>query len=95
MATHLRLVEDADKETLATIDRLIRQIGPILASNPPAVQGVVLADLLASWIEGHVIVGKKAETDQMRAELLSTQIRTVTAMVPLGIWSLGIEQQPF
>lgn len=96
MATHLRLVtDDADKETLAAIDRLVREIGPLLAGKPAEVQGVVLADLLATWIGGHVVPGSQAETDRMRASVLSLHVRSVTALVPLGAWRIGIEQHPF
>ena len=44
---------DAEMKTARHAAMLVDFIKPILANNPPEVQGAVLADLLAIWLSGH------------------------------------------
>jgi hypothetical protein len=68
--------------------RLVEQIGHRLHGNPREVQGAVLADLLAMWLAGHVVLRDdepKWVTDQlmveMREELLTEHIKVVRDLV--------------
>jgi hypothetical protein len=57
-----------------TVSRLIDQIKPLLAGHDPAVQGAVLADLLAIWLSGH-------HPATVREHLLSMHILAVLDLV--------------
>jgi hypothetical protein len=70
-------------DTLATVVQLINRIRPILAGQPPPVQGAVLADLLATWLAGHRGT-TITSTDEMREELLRLHLETVRALVPVN-----------
>jgi hypothetical protein len=66
-------------EAMAIID----QIRPLLAGRAPEVQGVVLADLLATWLAGHHVAGDEDATHKMRAEILTmhcTNVRKLTSI---------------
>lgn len=56
---------------------------PLLAGKPPAVQGAALADLLATWLAGHVSEDP-ALTDKLRAVLLAEHIATVKKLIPIN-----------
>ena len=71
-------------DTLATIAQLIERIRPILAGQPPPVQGAVLADLLATWLAGHIDRTSNQHTDALREELLTHHLATVRALVPVN-----------
>lgn len=53
---------------------IVAEIKPILTGKHPAVQGAVLADLLATWLAGHPPV--------MREHMVSETIRTVLRLIP-------------
>lgn len=61
---------------------LVRQISPILAGRSAQVQGAVLADLLATWIGGHGVVGNREATEIIRQELMNMHINAVLELVP-------------
>jgi xanthine/uracil permease len=62
---------------------LARTIAPILAGHPPGVQGAALADLLATWLAGHI--GSTPEvTATTRNGLLALHIKTVRALAAIA-----------
>lgn len=61
----------------ARVDALVERIRPILAGNHPAVQGAVLADLLAIWLAGHPA--------ELRHELLTMHDATVRKLIPVNV----------
>jgi hypothetical protein len=67
-----------DKVDVDAVARLMGAIKPLLAGHSPAMQGAVLADLLAIWLAGHHAGG---ETAAMRERLLAMHIGTVRALV--------------
>jgi hypothetical protein len=69
----------------ARVFELIDRIRPILAGNHPAVQGAVLADLLAMWLAGHPA--------ELREALLALHVDKALQLVPINIDSItrGIE----
>jgi hypothetical protein len=77
-------VSGAD-EVAATAAR----IKPLLADKPYAVQGAVLADLLAIWLVGIVCEGDQAATNALRDQLLTMHIDTVRELVPINARLLG------
>ena len=77
--------------SLKNVDHLIELLKPRLAGHPPELQGAALADLLATWLAGHVIAGDRDTTLHLRAELLANHIAAVTALVPINAKILGID----
>lgn len=61
---------------------LIAKIHPILAGNPPEIVGVVLADLLATYLASHVIGGDTKQSAVLREELLVMHMETVRRLIP-------------
>jgi hypothetical protein len=61
----------------ARVFELVDRIRPILAGNHPAVQGAVLADLLAMWLAGHPA--------ELREALLALQIDKALQLVPINV----------
>ena len=55
---------------------IVDRIRPILGGHHPAVQGAVLADLLAIWLAGH-------QAD-LREALLDVHIEKVRELVPVN-----------
>jgi hypothetical protein len=60
------------------IARAVERIRPILAGRPPAMQGLILADLLAMWLSGHIAEDEDT-TLTLRAELLAMHCDCVRA----------------
>jgi hypothetical protein len=61
--------------------RLVNVIRPLLAGEPPSIQGAAIADLLAIWLAGH-FAGGAAENAALRDELLTAHIAVVRALIP-------------
>jgi hypothetical protein len=68
----------------AEVMMLVDRIKPLLAGRGPEIQGAVLADLLATWLAGHIKVGDPEETDAMRGELLAMHIDGVRSLIPIN-----------
>jgi hypothetical protein len=73
----------AEEQVMALVTRL----RPVLAGKPPEIQGAALADLLATWLAGHVWTDDdgidQRETARRREELLNMHIRLVRALVAI------------
>lgn len=74
-----------DAAALATIDAdtaadvvpgIVEQIKPMLAGLHPAIQGAVIADLVAIWISGY-------QPESVRQEILDHMVSTAQQMVPI------------
>lgn len=74
----LRLPGDFPQEDCPALQVLARSTAfyPILARLDPDVQGAILAELLATWIIGHV--------PEARGEMLRMHIRAVIDLVKLA-----------
>lgn len=73
------------------VQRLVEQIKPILAHQPPEIQGAALADLLAIWLAGHVYSGLPSTTATMREAFLLAHIERVRELVPINAKILGTD----
>lgn len=71
------------------VETLAKAIKPLLAGKSPAIQGAVLADLLALWLAGHVVPGDPAAAEELRAELLARHVRAVIRLVPHAARAIG------
>jgi hypothetical protein len=79
MATKEQLIEKAETITRALRPHLTRALG----GQPVEVQGMVLADLLARWLTGHIVLGNPAATTMLREDLLAVQLNTVRELVEM------------
>jgi hypothetical protein len=69
---------------------LLREIGYLLTGRPPEVQGAVLADLLATWLAGHVDRKSHGRTKQTRKLLLEMHLEAVRKLVPENALAMGL-----
>jgi hypothetical protein len=72
------------------ITRAVERIRPILAGQPPEIQGAVLADLLAIWLAGHHVAGDERATQALRAEMLAAHLQGVAELVPVNAKIMGV-----
>jgi hypothetical protein len=55
-----------------------------LAGKPSQVQSAVLADLLATFLAGHIMVGDEEATNAVREEHLGLHIELVRKLIPVN-----------
>jgi len=67
------------------VEALVKAISAELAGHPPEIQGVVLADLLAMFLVGHV--GRDAPA--AREKILRLHIATVRKLIPINEKAIG------
>jgi hypothetical protein len=72
-------IEQLQDET----DAIVEAIKPLLAGKHPSVQGVVLADLLATWLAGHPLA--------FEDKLIESHLRSVRKLMRLYREQLGTE----
>lgn len=73
------MFEDAADEA----EDVVRQCRPIFAGHDKMVQGAALAELVATHLAGHVILGDREKTTELRASLFEEFIRAVNDLVPI------------
>ena len=69
---------------LQEVVEIINRIRPLLAGREPAVQGAVLAECLAIWLNGHHVEGDAEATRKMRTALLEIHIAAVRGLVDIN-----------
>lgn len=67
--------DDDFEEATRVSDELIEKIRPLLAGHPPALQGIVVVELLAIWLAGHDPV--------YRDTLLMLQLKTLPELISM------------
>lgn len=65
---------------LAEVEAVSNSVRPLLAGRGSAVQGAVLADLLATWLSGHFAENQEA-TAKLREKFLAMHIEAVRELV--------------
>ena len=68
----------------ADVMALIAAISPLLAGHHPSAQGAALADLLATWLAGHV-ADTLENSEALRRELLDLHVEKVRELVPINV----------
>jgi hypothetical protein len=73
----------------ARTEQLCREIQPFLAGEGAEVQGAVLADLVAMWLAGHVVLDDNRKidgdaTDAARTAALDQWLDLVRALSPIN-----------
>jgi hypothetical protein len=81
-------MSDADE-----VSRVVASMCPMLAGRPPQVQGAALADLLATWITGHIIPGKPSETEALREQIMEMHVEMVRELVSVNAARLWAETE--
>lgn len=75
----------AQREAVAALaeasDALVEEIKPYLAGKGSALQGLVLAELVAIWIAGHIAPGDPQATREMQGEMLLIHEQTVADLI--------------
>lgn len=71
---------------------LVAAIRPLLAGKNEHVQSAVLADLLASWLAGHVILGNPKETRKARKQVLKMHLVAVETLIDIN-YKMSVEPQ--
>lgn len=79
---------------VASVERIVGSISPLLAGQPPEVQGAALADLLATWLAGHIRPGDPGETDATRERLLASHVEQVRILVGINAAIIHREGAP-
>jgi hypothetical protein len=67
---------DRESEQGEEAVRLAKQAGAFLAGRGPAMQGAILADLLAMWLAGHPA--------EVRESILDLHLEAVRLLVPVN-----------
>jgi len=62
---------------------LVNKCYPLLHGQPPEVVGAALADLLAIWLAGHVVLGDEKATEAARERRLAEHIISVRGLIPI------------
>ena len=82
----LMAAEQVDKVKMLT-DR----ISPILHGHKPEIQGAVLAELLATWLAGHVVPGDRMQTILLRGRLFHEHMKVVRDLTKLNAMRIKLE----
>jgi hypothetical protein len=72
--------DDVVTDFTEQVVELLARISPLLAGKPPEVIGATLADLLATYLAGHMGDGQ----DALREALLDAHLIAVRELVPVN-----------
>lgn len=73
-------------------EELIEAIRPMLADKGAEVQGCVLAELVATWVAGHVALGDPKTTKMVHEQVLQMHVVAVEALVDIN-YKTSVEPQ--
>lgn len=90
----ITLADIAVERIMELVEQLRPRVFPFLAGQPPAIQGGVLADLLAIWLAGHCVPGDLAATRAARAELLADFLVLLERLVSINAARFGTPHDP-
>lgn len=79
-------------EDAADVFNIVQAIRPLMVGKSPEVQGAVLADLLATWLAGHIVRGDPKATKRLREFMLKQHIVAVRALIDLN-YKMSVEPQ--
>ena len=84
------LLTDAEiREKTLEIGNLVEQVAPLFAGREPSIVSAVLADCVAIYLAGHVILDHPEETDELREDLLDHFVRLVRQLIVPNAKVLG------
>ena len=73
------------------VKMLTDRISPILHGHSPVIQGAVLAELLATWLAGHVVPGDRMQTILVRGRLFHEHMKVVRDLMKLNAMRIKLE----
>jgi hypothetical protein len=73
-------VEDEVKQ----VQFIVKAASALLQGKPPQVQGAALADLLAMWLAGHLILGDPKKTKRLREGMIAEHMKTVRDLIEIN-----------
>jgi hypothetical protein len=82
------------KQEVVELSVKLMPLFQIIRNQHPAIQGSVLADLIATWIAGHFVENSVAETRRLRAEVLTDFLMTIERLVPILAEEIGTPHDP-
>ena len=71
------------------IEGMTKPMGKILAGKPPEYQSAALADLVAMWLAGNIVIGDPEATREHREWLLGQFVNLVRDLVGENAKTLG------
>lgn len=71
----------AEEEIAFEVAHTLERICPHLAGRKPAIQGAILAQLLALWVGAHRVEGDDEATGKLRAEILAMHLVEVDELI--------------
>lgn len=66
------------------VEALVDSLAALLAGRSAQIQGAALADLLATFLAGHIVPGDAAATDAVRERILAVHVDVVRKLVPVN-----------
>lgn len=72
------------EDQAAAAERIAQKTYALLVGHPSEIQGAVLADLLATWLAGHIVHDNPAETHKIRKSVLDLHIEVVRKLIPVN-----------
>jgi hypothetical protein len=78
-------------EQMDKVQLLTDRISPILHGHDPEIQGAVLAELLATWLTGHVVPGDRMQTILLRGRLFHEHMKMVRDLTKLNAMRIALE----
>jgi hypothetical protein len=81
-------------QEVVELSKKMKPLFQLLAHQHPAVQGGVLADMVATWLAGHFVENSVAETRRLRAEMFTDLIVNIERLVPICAEEIGTPHDP-
>ena len=81
-------------EQVDKVKMLTDRISPILHGHNAEIQGAVLAELLATWLAGHVVPGDRMQTILLRGRLVHEHMKVVRDLMSAGFPKVIVEPYP-
>lgn len=72
------------EEDVKEVQFIVKATSGLLQGKSPYVQGAALADLLAMWLAGHVILGDPKKTKRLHEEMIAAHIKTVRSLIEIN-----------
>lgn len=81
-------LSESDLSDADEVMAMVKAIRPLLAGRAAEVQGACLADLLAMWLAGHVLVGDPAASEAYREKVIALHLDAVRRLIPINYAAL-------
>lgn len=76
--------DENGRNILDQVQPAVDSMSAILAGRPPDIQSVILADLLAMWLCGFVVMSDPGATKRIRDRMLARHMKLVVDLIEAG-----------